>query len=210
MTYRLAIFDFDGTLADSLPFFLSVFNELADRHGFRKIDVDEAAALRRLHAREAMRHVGMPAHKLPGVARDFIGMMRERRQAIRPFPGAPELLIELARVGIQVGVVSSNAQDNVTGILGPHAAKAIRHFSCGMSIFGKRAHLRRILRRGGVPPQRALYIGDQPTDLEAAHAERIAFGAVAWGYADSEQLRARGADHVFRRMDDIRVLFAAA
>ena len=39
MTYRLAIFDFDGTLADSFPFFLSVFNTIADRHGFRRIDI---------------------------------------------------------------------------------------------------------------------------------------------------------------------------
>ena len=41
MTYRLAIFDFDGTLADSFPFFLSVFNTIADRHGFRRIATDQ-------------------------------------------------------------------------------------------------------------------------------------------------------------------------
>jgi hypothetical protein len=35
-TYKLAIFDFDGTLADSFPFFLSVFNTIADRHGFKR------------------------------------------------------------------------------------------------------------------------------------------------------------------------------
>jgi len=33
MKYRLAIFDFDGTLADSFPFFIRVFNQLAEQHG---------------------------------------------------------------------------------------------------------------------------------------------------------------------------------
>jgi phosphoglycolate phosphatase len=47
MRYRLAIFDFDGTLADSFPFFVSVFNELAMRHRFRSIDLAEVERLRR-------------------------------------------------------------------------------------------------------------------------------------------------------------------
>jgi len=47
MTYRLAIFDFAGTLADSFPFFLSVFNQIADQHGFRRIDVTQVERLRR-------------------------------------------------------------------------------------------------------------------------------------------------------------------
>ena len=37
MQYELAIFDFDGTLADSFPFLVSVFNQLAERHGFRTV-----------------------------------------------------------------------------------------------------------------------------------------------------------------------------
>ena len=36
--YKLAIFDFDGTLADSFAWFLSVINEVADRYGFRRIE----------------------------------------------------------------------------------------------------------------------------------------------------------------------------
>ena len=32
--YRLVIFDSDGTLADTLPWMRSVFNEIADAHGF--------------------------------------------------------------------------------------------------------------------------------------------------------------------------------
>jgi len=45
MSYRLAIFDFDGTLADSWPFFMSVFNEIADQHGFRRVDAARRAGI---------------------------------------------------------------------------------------------------------------------------------------------------------------------
>ena len=52
MPYRLAMFDFDGTLADSLPFFLSVFNTLAERHAFRPIDLAASESIRHYSVRE--------------------------------------------------------------------------------------------------------------------------------------------------------------
>ena len=44
MNYRLVLFDFDGTLADSFPFFVRVFNRLAEKHGFASVaDVQRLA-----------------------------------------------------------------------------------------------------------------------------------------------------------------------
>jgi len=51
MKYKLAIFDFDGTLADSFPFFLTTVNELAGIHKFKRIDSAELDTLRRYSAR---------------------------------------------------------------------------------------------------------------------------------------------------------------
>ena len=86
MSYRLAIFDFDGTLADSFPFLLSVFNRIADEHGFKRIDVTQIERLRHYGTREMMRHVGMPAWKLPLAAASFKTLMRENAGQVRLFP----------------------------------------------------------------------------------------------------------------------------
>lgn len=69
-----------GKLADSFPLFRAVFNDLARTHGFNTVQPEEVPALRRYSARQMMRHVGLPAWKLPLVARDFIGGMRNNRQ----------------------------------------------------------------------------------------------------------------------------------
>lgn len=45
--YKLVIFDFDGTLADSFPFFVSTINHLADMHSFKKIYLDEVESFRK-------------------------------------------------------------------------------------------------------------------------------------------------------------------
>ena len=71
MKYRLAIFDFDGTLADSFSFFIRVFNQLAEQHGFTKVDLDLVPTYRQYNARQIMEQVGMPAWKLPFVVKSF-------------------------------------------------------------------------------------------------------------------------------------------
>ena len=53
MKYKLDIFDFDGTLAESFPFFLAAVNELACVHKFNRIDSAELDTLRRHSARAA-------------------------------------------------------------------------------------------------------------------------------------------------------------
>ena len=198
----LAIFDFDGTLADSFGFFVGAFNGLASRHGFRPVEPDEVPALRRLGAREIMQRLGLPAHKLPAVTRDVIGLMRKDRGSVRLFVGVEEVLRTLHGKGVALGVVSSNARDNVMHVLG-EAARAVRYFECGVSIFGKRARLRKVLRKSGLAAADALYIGDQASDLEAARAEGVPFGAVAWGYGDFHVLLAMEPEWQFHRVADL-------
>jgi phosphoglycolate phosphatase len=197
MRYRLAIFDFDGTLADSFPFFLSVFNRIADEHGFRRIDHAHVERLRHYGTREMMREVGMPAWKLPLAAASFKTLMRENAGQVRLFPQVDHVLRALARDNVKLTIVSSNAEDNVRQVLGPELSPLISQYECGMSIFGKTARIRKVLKRAAMAPDAALYIGDQTTDADAARRAGVAFAAVHWGYAPIEALRKVAPEHEF-------------
>ena len=197
LPYRLAIFDFDGTLADSFPFFVSVFNQIADQHGFRRIQAGEVQDLRHHDMRAIMRHVGMPAWKLPLASNSFIALMREHAARIPLFDGIADALQALQRAGVRLAIVSSNSEQNVRLVLGPALSALFAHHECGMSVFGKAARLRKVLRQASVLPEHALYIGDQGLDAEAARKAGVAFGAVSWGYAPIEALRRVGLAHEF-------------
>ena len=190
MNYDLAIFDFDGTLADSFPFFVSVFNTIAERHQFRQIDTARADSLRHLSARQMMQHVGMPAWKLPIVSKTFITMMKESAASVAVFDGIDAALRAIAAHGIELAIVSSNSEQNVRAVLGAELSALIGRFECGMSIFGKASRLKQLIRDSGSSPASAIYIGDQDTDAIAATKSGMAFGAVSWGYAPIEILRA--------------------
>lgn len=204
MSYKLAIFDFDGTLADSFPFFLKVFNQLAQRHGFKQMDPALVPSYRGHSPRQMMSHVGLPSWKLPIVAKDFIALMRDNVASIRPFEGVSDVLAHLAGRGVTLAIVSSNSHDNVSAVLGPELTRLISHFECGMSIFGKPKRISKALRDAATRSQEAIYIGDQVTDLEASRKVGVAFGAVAWGYGTIESLRAQRPEEEFAQVGDLK------
>lgn len=85
--FSLAIFDYDGTLVDSFPWFCSVLNETARRFGFRQVALEEIDELRELGTREIVARLGIPMWKVPAVAMHMRKLSAEN-SSVRPFPGA--------------------------------------------------------------------------------------------------------------------------
>src|SRR5688572_4056714 len=160
LKYRLAIFDSDGTLADTLPWMRSIFNELAEEHGFRRVEPHEYDRFRDLHGAALLRELGLPLWKLPRVVSSMRRRMAAHTGSLSLFPGMSEALHRLVTAGVQLAVVSSNSRENVERVLAGDR-KLITHFACGVSMFGKAAKLRQVLRLSGVQKPHAIFIGDE-------------------------------------------------
>lgn len=205
MPYRLLIFDFDGTLADSLPWFTSVLNDVARRFGFRTVTVEEMQALRARGNREIVRALGVSPWKLPLIAGHMRRLARAAAGEMRLFDGAEALLLELRARGVKVAIVSSNGAAAIRQILGEQAWAAIDHVEAGAGMFGKAPRLTRAARRLGVAPAEVLTVGDETRDIEAARQAGMAVAAVTWGFARREALEAAAPDHL---VDDHAALLA--
>lgn len=201
--YALVVFDLDGTLADSFPFFVACQNRLAAQHGFRPIADHEVERLRTWTPRQLMRHTRLSPWKLPRVARDFRRMMAAEGASIGCFHGVHDALRQLHGSGARLGLVSSNSRENCERVLGPASWALFSEVECGASLFGKARRLRRLLRRAGVSARDAIYVGDQATDAEAARAVGMAFAAVAWGYATRDALATLAPDVLVERAADL-------
>jgi phosphoglycolate phosphatase len=202
MKYRLVIFDLDGTLSDSFPWFLGVVNSVAAKYRFRAIHDDEVDTLRGKGSREIIKLLDVPAWKLPFIASDMRKRKARSLDQIPLFPGVDEMLRRLSEQQVVRAMVSSDSEDNVRRALGP-CARYISHFACGASMFGKAAKFQRVLKRTGIPASQALAIGDEVRDAEAARKAGVDFGAVTWGYANPDALRRLQPALVFDRIQDI-------
>ncbi|QOZ53137.1 HAD-IA family hydrolase [Bradyrhizobium sp. CCBAU 53338] len=202
MPFSLAIFDLDGTLVDSFPWFLRTINDVADRFGFRRVRDEDIEGLRHASTREILKQLEVPLWKLPAIARYARRLKGEAASEISLFAGAEAMLRTLAETGVQLALVTSDSEVNARQKLGASAA-LFQHFDCAASVFGKPAKFRRVIRRAGVTPDNVVSIGDEVRDIEAARAVGIACGAVSWGYAAPAALRALAPDYVFAQMDEI-------
>ena len=185
---RLIIFDFDGTLSDSGEWFLSVIDQVAERFRFRTISRDEVEMLRGRSSREVIRHLGIPAWKLPFISRHVRTLVARDLAKIRLFPDTPRLLRSLAEMGFKLAIVTSNAEANARAILGPENAALISWWECGSGLWGKPRKFRRVIERSGFAPHEILAIGDETRDIEAARRVGIRCAAVLWGYANRDAL----------------------
>jgi phosphoglycolate phosphatase len=207
--YSLVIFDLDGTLADSFPWFLRNVNDVADRFGFRRIADDDVQSLRHAGSREILKRLEVPVWKLPMIARHMRRTKAAHLGDIPLFPGVEAMLRSLRDAALTLALVSSDHEVNARRQLG-EAASLFSHFDCGASLFGKAAKLSPIIKRAGVNPAQAISIGDEVRDIEAARAAGIACGAVMWGYAAPSALRALKPDLVFERMEEVTPQLVAA
>lgn len=188
MKYRLAAFDFDGTLADSGAWFLSIFNELADQFGFQRIEHQNHELLRNSSAADILKLLKVPKWKLPQIMIQVRKSSARDWKNIKLFPGTEKMLSALRNAGLQVVIVSSNSEQTIRNVLGPETADGIRLYACGASLFGKAAKLRSVLRKTRITPSESIYIGDEIRDAVAAREVGVAFGAVSWGYTTPDAL----------------------
>lgn len=206
MRYRLAIFDFDGTLADSGPFMLRAMNEAAPLFGYRQVSAEEVETLRDKDNRTIIREMGVPMWKLP-----FIAHHIRRKAANAPppplFAGVSDALDAIHRSGVRLAILSSNSEQTIRAALGQQAG-LIDLYACNAGLFGKAVKFKRLLKRARIVPREAIGIGDEVRDIEAGRAAGVACAGVSWGYATAELLKANGADVVFRSVAEMAAYLA--
>jgi phosphoglycolate phosphatase len=202
MRYPLVVFDFDGTLADSLGPALAVYNRLAPELGLRTV-VDLEAA-RSMPTRTLLKQLGVRFWRLPRVVRAFQEAAAEHAAELRLHDGVAAVLRDLHARGHRLGILSSNREDAIRTCLRVNGVEEVFAFVIGYpKLFGKAKALRRILRSEGADRGGLLFVGDELRDVEAGRKVRVSTVAVTWGFQAEPLLRSGGATYLVRRPDEL-------
>jgi phosphoglycolate phosphatase len=191
MQCKLVIFDFDGTLANTLPFVLSMLDELADEFKKPRFNHGDLPHIRNYSPAKIMRMHKVRIWQLPSILKFTRLRMHSDAHLIDKFEGIDEVIRSLSTQEIKLGIVTTNTRQIVEQVLGSELFKLFDYFIGEVSLFGKPKALKKVLSLAGCQNSETLAIGDELRDLDAAAKVRIPFGAVSWGFSTPEALRAR-------------------
>lgn len=180
MKYKVVLWDFDGTLADTLSVALDIYNRMAVEKNFKPIE--DPYAVRDMGMREFLKSHGVPLHKIPFAFSTFLKQLRSMATDVALHDGIDQALQQISDHGIVQGVVSSNSTDTIrTCLASNHAETHFDYISGTSRIFGKEKRIAKALQALNVSAQQALYVGDEIRDIEAARAAGLDIAAVTWG-----------------------------
>jgi phosphoglycolate phosphatase-like HAD superfamily hydrolase len=198
MNYRTLVFDFDGTIADTLGETRRIFNQIAPDYGIRQVEEHELAELRHLSLKELLDHLNIPKRRVPALITRGTGMMRGNITQLQLIEGIGEVLIELRRHVDSFGILTSNATANVDLFLKTHGLRDQFDFISSTSkLTGKAKHLKAIRKTFSLHPGEMLYIGDELRDVKASQKAGIPIAAVTWGFNSRASLAASEPDYLF-------------
>jgi phosphoglycolate phosphatase-like HAD superfamily hydrolase len=200
----ILLFDFDGTLADSLLVLLLCINNNADYYGYNKIT--DVESLRNKDAHEIIKELNMSLFKVPFIVNTVRNQVREKMHEIKPIAGVPEMLRQLHEKGVVLGIITSNSAENVKIFLQNNNLDIFTYIHGESSIFGKSAVLKNFLKKHALDPADVVYVGDEVRDIEAAKANTIKSAAVTWGFNKREKLEEQKPDYIINTPGELLIL----
>lgn len=198
---RCVLFDFDGTLANTLPYIVATATRVLKAHGFDDARIGDASRLVGPPFPEAFSQVyGVSAAEAAAITADYRSIYDHLGPEAHPlFEGMKDVLLALKAANKNVAIASSKRQVLITqslenlGILDlfdvVSAKRAEGHGS-------KVEIITTALELLEAPASDCVMVGDRSYDIVGAHEVGVPCVAVEFGTASHKELVDAGADAI--------------
>lgn len=201
---RTIIFDFDGTIADTLETIAVLYNDIAEDFHCKKISFDQKERFRSMQTHEFLQTCGISLLKLPILALKIKNELNKEIKNIKPIDGIIEALYDLKQAEYKLGVLSSNSVANIKLFLNNHNLDNIFDFvHSGKNIFGKDKVILRLISKHKLNRSNVVYVGDETRDVEALRRIKVPIIAVSWGFNSKEVLEKLNPDFLVNKPEDL-------
>ncbi len=184
----LALFDFDGTLADTAEDMLRALNRYLSAREMPPTAREKAMGCISGGARALLRLGGIGEGEMEKAREEFLRRYEETAYAQTVlFPGVAEMLAELGVQNIRWGIVTNKPRR----YFAPIAERLqLRKLGARITVCGDEQPKVKPAPEGllaaaakcKTPPEKCCYIGDDWRDAQAAQAAKMPFHIAAWGY----------------------------
>ena len=210
MKYKLAIFDMDGTILDTLEDLCDCTNYALRMYNLPERSIEEIRhflgnGIRKLIERAVPEGTTV---EIVDQVFDTFKVYYKDHCAIktRPYDGINDVIKKIRDNGIITAVVSNKA-DFAVGILCEDYFKGLFDFSVGDKEGQRRKPypdgVLSVLDRFGIDKKDAVYIGDSEVDFQTAQNAKLDVIMVGWGFRDEEFILSQGAEFVVKKPEEL-------
>ncbi len=202
--FRAALFDFDGTLADTLWICIGAFQDAVEPYWGRRPEAEEISGT--FGPSEEGSALALAPQDPEGCLAAYLTHYeRMHARCTKPFPGVREMLSDLRAGGCRLGMVSGKGAKTAEismRLLGLETE--FERVETGSAHGSRKAEaIASVLAEWGIIPRDAAYVGDAPSDVRIAKQTGVCAVAAAWAAsADLEALRDQQPDALFESIED--------
>jgi len=208
MKYRAVVFDFDGTLLDTLQDLAESVNSVLNRSGFPEHSLEAYRRFVGDGIEELARRVLPEGHRDEATVTKILADVRqEYRQRwpnhTQPYEGIPELLDTLTARRVKMAIVTNKPDDSTRTM----AARLLPRWQFDVIVGATSELPRKPDPRGALEAARCLrlspgailYVGDSDIDMKTANAAGMYAVGVLWGFRTADELMKNGAKVLIRK-----------
>ena len=200
---KTLIFDFDGTIADTLPHIIDIANDCVKEYGINKIAKKDLERLKGKTPWQIMKEYKIPLYKVPFIVVKVQSLLYKKMNKVKIFPGIKSILKSLKKKNMPIGILSSNSKKNVMAFLKKNNMNMFDFIHSENNLFGKNKALRNILKRYKIKKEHVIYIGDEVRDIEACKKAKIPIISVSWGFNTFNLLKRYKPDYIIRKPKEL-------
>lgn len=215
--FKAVIFDFDGTVADTIDALKHSINLTMNAFGYPESTRKDVLRNINNGARELIRR-SLPAHLHTDEEKvtEVLALYRKMYDTVyletkEPYSGIPEVFVELHKRGYVLAILSNKPDEYM-----PPLAKALLPDGTYQISRGQRAGVPAkpdpqcvftLIDELGVLPSECALVGDSNVDMQTAKNAGLTAVGVTWGYRSEEILREAGADIIVHAPLDLLDIF---
>lgn len=200
------MFDFDGTIADSLEVVFEIANELADKFGYEKVEKSKLQRLRDKTTKELLVEFGISYKDLVAFSVEAKKLFNKKIKEVVLKRDLRNVLEELKERGFVIAIVTSNSRRNAETFLKNNKLEIFDFVYSEKALFGKDKKIKKLLLNAGIDRENAVYVGDEVRDIEAARKVGMKSASVCWGLNSKEVLKKNKTDFIIEEPRDLLVV----